>query len=94
VSHAFQSKGHNGPNGEEFDYSFVYDSGLSTGGMVKILVFSATETEEATGGMQLPKKLAEGEVHKNALVEFLAHLVRIERVVQIEGQNDMEVLGL
>ena len=92
MSRAFQSKGHNGPKGVELDYSFCYDSGLSTGGMVKILVFSSTETEE--GQDHLPKKLGEFEVNKDALVAFMAHLVRIEKVVQAESAGDLKVLGL
>jgi hypothetical protein len=94
MSHTFESIGHTLlRTGDEASYTFVHDQGLTSGGTVKILAWNDSVDEPGPAGLA-PKKLGEVEVHKDALIAFVAHLVRGAKVAQAEGQGDMQVLGL
>ena len=95
MSHTHRSTDHTDPkSGNEISYSFVHDAGLASGGKVKILAFNESKFVENTHGMKLPMPLGELEVHKDALISFVASLVCAARVARLEEMNDLQVLGL
>lgn len=93
MSHTFRSKDNTDSKGQEISYSFVYDSGLTGGGMVSILAFNESVDVPGPAGL-VPKRLGELEVHKDALIAFVASMVRGAKVAQIEDTNDMGAFGL
>lgn len=80
------------PQDHEVDYSFVYDGNLSSGGQVRIVRFlckgprgKPERTQEETGSLL---------VDKDALIHFVASLVRGKKIARLKDQNDLTVLGL
>ena len=95
MSHTFRSKDHTAcATGDEISYSFVHDQGLTSGGYVDILVFNESKFVQSTHDMKLPARIGELKVHKDALVAFVAAMVRDAKAEQIEELNDMGAFGL
>ena len=95
MNNAHLSKDHTDPkSGDEISYSFVHDAGLASGGKVKILAFNESKFVESTHGMKHSMPLGELEVHKDALISFVASLVRRAKASQLKELNDLQVLGL
>lgn len=95
MSHTFRSKNHtNHKGGDEISYSFVHDPDLTSGGAVTILAFNESKLEDAGHGMKHAAKIGEITIHKDALVAFVASMVRNARIDQLNDMNDMGVFGL
>jgi hypothetical protein len=94
VSHAFQSKDHTDlKSKDEISYSFVYDAGLTSGGSVTVIRWNESKLVDGPAG-KIPLEEGRMVVHKDALIAFVAHLVRGQRISQIEGMNDLQALGV
>jgi hypothetical protein len=96
MSHTFRSKDHtNHKSGDEISYSFVHDAGLTSGGAVTILAFNESKlVEEGNHGMKFAEKIGEITIHKDALVSFVASMVRNAKEAQLGDMNEMGVFGL
>ena len=89
----FRSLEHTAENGDDLSYSFCRNSGLSAGGHVVILVFNETvRVPSATGGSAT--KVGEVKVHKDALIAFMASMVREAKADQLKQLGDLQALGL
>lgn len=94
MSHVYRSTDHTDPKaGDELSYSFVHDAGLTSGGKVRILAFNESKLVDGPAG-KVPWEMGQLEVHKDALISFVAKLVRDAKTAQIAELNDLQVLGL
>ena len=63
--------------------------------MVTIIAFNESKREPGPASVDaFPTEIGKIQVHKDALIAFVASLVRGAKVSQIKSTNDMQVFGL
>jgi hypothetical protein len=91
----FRSTEHMAANGDAISYSFCRDSGITAGGEVVILAFNETVRKPGPATDDgMPTKIGELRIHKDALIAFMASMVRESKADQLKQLGDLQALGL